>query len=229
MANWAVVSSHIIEMMREKGHGVAFKCCISGETIRYIGCHFVDDATRIDSLDPLANGDLQSLIMASQRALDDLEGFAKATGQCINTTKSYWWLLHFEWNGGVSRLARIGEFEPELTTKDKHGTRQVLPRVEVDKTKEILGTWIAPKDSGKKQAEELKKKVIKWVDGLKKSRMTANQAWIAVTTRILKGVEWPPAASLLSEAQCIKILSPCLLYTSPSPRDATLSRMPSSA
>ena len=29
--------------------------------------------------------------------------------------------------------------------------------------------------------------------------------------------------------EVIDILTPCLLYTSPSPRDATLSRMPSSA
>ena len=33
----------------------------------------------------------------------------------------------------------------------------------------------------------------------------------------------------LAELDCLVITSPCLLYTSPSPRDATLSRMPSSA
>jgi len=48
------------------------------------------------------------------------------------------------------------------------------------------------------------------VDGLKKSQMTADQAWVALTTRILKGVEWPLAASLLTERQCKQIMSPLL-------------------
>ena len=33
----------------------------------------------------------------------------------------------------------------------------------------------------------------------------------------------------LGDAQLLTVASDCLLYTSPSPRDATLSRMPSSA
>ena len=33
----------------------------------------------------------------------------------------------------------------------------------------------------------------------------------------------------MSEISVMGIIEPCLLYTSPSPRDATLSRMPSSA
>ena len=38
-----------------------------------------------------------------------------------------------------------------------------------------------------------------------------------------------PITSLPSIADLVEEVSPCLLYTSPSPRDATLSRMPSSA
>ena len=34
---------------------------------------------------------------------------------------------------------------------------------------------------------------------------------------------------LIAGEYCLEVSSPCLLYTSPSPRDATLSRMPSSA
>ena len=37
------------------------------------------------------------------------------------------------------------------------------------------------------------------------------------------------ALGILLEAEEQGVLKPCLLYTSPSPRDATLSRMPSSA
>ena len=35
--------------------------------------------------------------------------------------------------------------------------------------------------------------------------------------------------TVLQQGDKIELVAPCLLYTSPSPRDATLSRMPSSA
>ena len=44
--------------------------------------------------------------------------------------------------------------------------------------------------------------------------------------RLIKVISFLCLPSLLLSPTCI---SPCLLYTSPSPRDATLSRMPSSA
>ena len=50
------------------------------------------------------------------------------------------------------------------------------------------------------------------------------------TTRLRfleQGAEAPPISSLLEQIK--EQLIVCLLYTSPSPRDATLSRMPSSA
>ena len=56
--------------------------------------------------------------------------------------------------------------------------------------------------------------------------------------KVLKDDPWFGPAPILSEKQQEymraqleeeKQLIPCLLYTSPSPRDATLSRMPSSA
>ena len=43
------------------------------------------------------------------------------------------------------------------------------------------------------------------------------------TATVLQVIQGKPAY------ESIKALIPCLLYTSPSPRDATLSRMPSSA
>ena len=51
------------------------------------------------------------------------------------------------------------------------------------------------------------------------------QAWIALVSTIVLSI-----LALIFEPQQIRELtSICLLYTSPSPRDATLSRMPSSA
>ena len=45
----------------------------------------------------------------------------------------------------------------------------------------------------------------------------------------VRDVAWAASPSFLWDAWGVKIPGTCLLYTSPSPRDATLSRMPSSA
>ena len=42
-------------------------------------------------------------------------------------------------------------------------------------------------------------------------------------------VVWRPVLQCWGETRCLALYLGCLLYTSPSPRDATLSRMPSSA
>ena len=57
---------------------------------------------------------------------------------------------------------------------------------------------------------ELRRKIEKWVDGIKVTKMPASHPWIAMTTRILKGVKWPVAASMLTEKQCTHIMSPLL-------------------
>ena len=63
--------------------------------------------------------------------------------------------------------------------------------------------------------------------------MTASvePAWWVVTdldgTLLDHSYDWSPAKDLIRQLQQHRI--PCLLYTSPSPRDGLLSRMPSSA
>ena len=48
-------------------------------------------------------------------------------------------------------------------------------------------------------------------------------------THTLHGFTWTEATHMSYSVKLEEGPEPCLLYTSPSPRDATLSRMPSSA
>ena len=65
------------------------------------------------------------------------------------------------------------------------------------------------------------------------SRNFSLQELIKSDTAIRKGIDNNPNADQVEKLKtlCEKILQPvrCLLYTSPSPRDGLLSRMPSSA
>ena len=68
-----------------------------------------------------------------------------------------------------------------------------------------------------------------FVDLLKSSK---TNIWQVLPLGITDEVEYSPyssKSSILGNPYLISINDICLLYTSPSPRDATLSRMPSSA
>ena len=73
----------------------------------------------------------------------------------------------------------------------------------------LLTSQIDPKNTGEE------------IDLLKKV-LFSSEGWLAKAKEKLKKIGIPDGTRAL-------VMSDCLLYTSPSPRDATLSRMPSSA
>ena len=50
-----------------------------------------------------------------------------------------------------------------------------------------------------------------------------------VMERVLQAACWAPTGGNMQPWKVIVVTDPCLLYTSPSPRDLSTSRMPSSA
>ena len=50
-----------------------------------------------------------------------------------------------------------------------------------------------------------------------------------IPTQVVSNEEYLPRPQTKQQKQVEELIQSCLLYTSPSPRDATLSRMPSSA
>jgi len=52
---WAIVSTPVLEILREMGYVYTLKCAITQHKVEYVGCLFVDDAVYLqnhDSNDP---------------------------------------------------------------------------------------------------------------------------------------------------------------------------------
>ena len=205
-ANWAVLCGTMLAAVRDKGFGAVFKCSISkGQKIKFLGCVFVDDATYLQT--SLSNS-AADVIQRTQAAQTYLGGIVRATGGAINPSKSFWWMIDFKWKAGKATVATIEDCPAELQIRDSQGNMQVLQRLEVNKSERILGAQVAPVDNGQAQTEVLRKKVEDWVAQLRRKRMNPTLGWLAITTRILKGIQWPLVASMLSVKQCKRIMAP---------------------
>ena len=124
---WLIVSTPVLERMRELGCGVAYRCAISGDKVTYVACAFVDDATHFQN-SPTNN--VNDVVERTQRNHSTLEGLMKATGGAVNPKKTFWWLVDFQWTNGCWKLKTIAQNPATLTTRDKFEQTQTMPRKE---------------------------------------------------------------------------------------------------
>ena len=117
-------------------------------------------------------------------------------------------------------LAKLDEFHDVFSLRDEIGT---CPFIEVHlKLKDETQFFVSPYP----MREEQKKVIQKEMDRLEHLGII-RKGLTGYSSPVVLG-KWKNQ-NLYRVCSDFRILNDCLLYTSPSPRDATLSRMPSSA
>jgi hypothetical protein len=81
-ALWAVISSRVLDMLREDGFGTIFKLAITGDNIHFVGFSFVDDTDQIETARS-ADEQAQKVIDKMQGGIDCWKGGIRATGGAI--------------------------------------------------------------------------------------------------------------------------------------------------
>ena len=74
--------------------------------------------------------------------------------------------------------------------------------------KEMVGVHLAPDGNQKEQVVALRRKTEKWREYIRNSLLDDISVWIALKQTITKGVEYPLAATTLSEDQISRIMIP---------------------
>eukprot|EP00546_Thalassionema_frauenfeldii_P002445 CAMPEP_0178934960 /NCGR_PEP_ID=MMETSP0786-20121207/24211_1 /TAXON_ID=186022 /ORGANISM="Thalassionema frauenfeldii, Strain CCMP 1798" /LENGTH=215 /DNA_ID=CAMNT_0020612917 /DNA_START=1220 /DNA_END=1864 /DNA_ORIENTATION=- len=141
---WAIVSTAVLEVMRNLRYGITIKCTRSGESLNTLGCLFVDDSTYFQQS---PTHSVPVVVERTQLAITDLQGLIKATGGALN---------------GKSHLMTKPAFPAELQTQDTFDEHCLLHRREVDCAKVILGVAQAPKNDGKAMTKHLRDKATNW-------------------------------------------------------------------
>jgi hypothetical protein len=211
-AIWAVVSSPLLNVLREKGFGCKLICPLSSEYFRFVGYAFVDDTDLIQS--QLVEHPEQARINL-QQAIDTWEASLKATCGAIVPEKTVWWLVSFKWSGTTWEYASIQDCPGELQVKDILNQRKIITRMDACEAYETLGVSLAPDGNNEQQFKKMLLAATKWADGLRTGTISKNDVWIALQSTILRTLAYPLAALRLSKSQCEAILGPILCYCLP--------------
>ena len=153
---WAIVSSPVIEYLRSLGCGVAYRCSLSGDKIKYVACAFVDDATHFQNS---PTNDVDDVIQRAQANHTILERMIQATSGAVNPSKTFWWLIDFQWSHGIWRLKTIAQKPATILSRDKFGHVCTIPRKNTTEEERILGVFLSPSSKGVEQTKALRSKV----------------------------------------------------------------------
>ena len=214
---WAVVSSPLLQILREDGFGTFFRSAISQKTIRLVGYAFVDDTDLIQTA--RTNESFHEVHVHMQQALDLWEGLIKSTGGAIAVDKCRWWGVDFHWNqNGDWRYKTTAELNTSLFIKDTHEVRDKVRQLEFNESYETLGVLLAADGNQDDQYKELCEWTANWADRLRISFLSESETVQAIQTSIMKKLEYPLLAMTLTREQCDNILKPLLRTALPRTR-----------
>jgi len=97
-AIWAVVSTPLLNVLRQLGFGFSYITPISCTLTNFCGFAFVDDTDLIQLLH--SNSSAEEVRFKLQQAIDTWEGLLSSMAGAIVPEKTYWYLIDFCWQGG---------------------------------------------------------------------------------------------------------------------------------
>jgi len=95
---WAIVSTLILDILREAGYRATFKLAISGSSVSFISYSFVDDMHLVQT-GPHIDSASQEVLPLMQAALLLWKQGLRATGGALVPSKSFWYNIDFHWKG----------------------------------------------------------------------------------------------------------------------------------
>ncbi len=211
---WMLVSIPIINMLKAAGFGFKVTNVMSKEQFAFVCYAFVDDTDLVHSSSedsPMDDYGMTDIIQEMQSVVDTWEGGLRASGGALVPSKSYWYLIHFQFKNNKWRYASIEDTPGNLTIRDVSGlTRVQLDRLEVNVARETLGVFIAMDGTQTMQTEALIAITHRWADRVRSGRLTHIEAWFSLMWCIMKTLEYPLMATSLSQKQCDEIMKPIL-------------------
>ena len=206
---WSILSSTVFDQLHSQGFSTPFCYSLSMGLYQLCGFSYVDDC------DLIADGDNATEVHHKLcRMLNMWDELMEVNGAAIAPDKCWWYLVDFVWKGGQWRYNNAGA-NMTLQVRDKDNELWNLKYIKALEAKEMVGVHLAPDGNEKAQMKALKDKASKWASQMRSSPLDGYTIWTALHRTIVKGLEYPLAATTLTEAQLEEVLSPVLNSTLP--------------
>ena len=206
-----VVSAPLIEMLRKAQNGGFFKEPISNLTHHIVGYAYVDDTDLIDVDMRDDKRHLDDAAASMQEAIHRWEGGLKATGGAIRPDKSWVYAIGFDFDaqGKWHYKPNVAE-EYKFKVRDHKNNLKQMDTMEVHEGKETLGVFLAPDGNNDAMIDYLKSKAEHWNELVHTGHLSRNDARRALSTTIMKSIEYGLNALTLSRNDCKTIMKPIL-------------------
>ena len=199
---WSILSSTVFEELRDKGFSTDFCYALSTGLYKLCGFSYVDDC------DLIADGDTADEVYQKLQSMLDLwDQLMEVNGAAIAPDKCWWYMVDFEWKGGKWSYRNAG-LSKVIQVRDKDNTICQLDYLQCSEAKEMVGVHLAPDGNQKAQIKALREKTTAWRDHIQRSPLDDIAVWMALTQTISKGVEYPLAATTLTDTQVSNIMTP---------------------
>ena len=201
---WSVLSSTVFEELHARQYSTGFCYALSTGLYQLCGFSYVDDC------DLLADGTTAEEVHTKLQTLLTLwDKLMEVNGAAIAPDKCWWYLVDFVWNAGQWKYRDAGE-ERLLKVRDKDNKVESLTYLPNSEAKEMVGVLLAPNGNQSDQWTALHNKATEWAGKIRSSPLDSDAVWTAMQCSIIKGLEYPLAATTLSKVQLDKIMTPVL-------------------
>ena len=201
---WSVLSSVLFSILQDKGFTSSFINALTNELFHLSGFAYVDDCDMIQ-----LGTSIEGVIETTQRALSKWESLIHSTGGSLAPSKCWWYLVDHTWHKGKWH-AEDPILDFDLTATDKNGIVQPIRRLNISEAQEMLGVYMAPDGNTAPQVKALKDKARLWAAQIEQGFLPSQDVWTAMTCGIIKALQYPLPALLLSRDECRSILTPVI-------------------
>ena len=199
---WSVLSSTVFEELHARDYSSSFCYALSTGLYKLCGFSYVDDC------DLLADGDTATEVHDKlQTVLTLWDKLMEVNGAAIAPDKCWWYLIDFVWSAGKWKYKDAGR-DKVLKVRDKDNNIASLKYLSASEAKEMVGVFLAPDGNQEAQWDALLKKAQIWAGQIRSSPLDPDAVWTAMTCTIIKGLEYPLAATTLTQLQLDKIMVP---------------------
>ena len=201
---WSILSSTVFESLNTQGYSTVFCSALSLGLMRLCGFSYVDDSDLIS-----AGVTVEDAYSRLQSTLDEWDHLMQVNGAAMAPDKCWWYLVDFEWKNGKWKYVSPCK-QSSLQVRNKQGEKESLIRLEHSQSKEMVGVTLAPNGNHLEQTKVLRQKTQRWAQRITKSPIDRDETWIALKDTISKTVEYPLAATTLTQSQLTHIMAPAL-------------------